>query len=136
MCVLDIITNYANKKGVSQTFICDKLGKKRNYLNNLRSQNKAPSEEQLIIIADILGTTTAYLKGETDDPETGNKKSPSELDELSDDEKIVMYMYRSITTLDEKKAFISDLMKRIPSELSAEVVSLALTALNTSKEQR
>lgn len=82
MCVLDIITNYASQKGVSQTFICDKLGKKRNYLNNLRSQNKDPSEEQLVIIADALGTTTAYLKGETDDPTPDNKKSSSISDEL------------------------------------------------------
>lgn len=106
MCVLDIITNYANKKGVSQTFICDKLGKKRNYLNNLRSQNKAPSEEQLIIIADVLGTTTAYLKGETDDPETGNKKSPSELDELLQQPDIteLLALYRSLPGKEQKRA--------------------------------
>jgi transcriptional regulator with XRE-family HTH domain len=136
MSVIDRIAILAEKKGISQAFICKQLGVQRNWVSTARRQQSNVSDERIATIAVILGTSVAYLKGETDDPSLEKEKSPSEVDELSDDEKIVMYMYRSITTLDEKKAFISDLMKRIPSELSAEVVSLALTALNTSKEQR
>lgn len=82
MDIISNITSLADNKGISQAFICDKLGKKRNYLFNLKKQNKEPSEDQMAIIANVLGTTIAYLKGETDDPEKQQQKSPSEVDEL------------------------------------------------------
>lgn len=85
MDIISNITNLADTKGVSQTFICDKLEKKRNYLFNLKKQNKEPSDDQMVIIANVLGTTVEYLKGETDDPAPAKEKSPSELDELLSD---------------------------------------------------
>lgn len=85
MCIIDNITKIANSKGISQAFICEKLGKQRNYLFNLKSHNKNPSDEQMGIIANVLNVTVESLMGNTYDPSSENKKSSSELDELLSD---------------------------------------------------
>lgn len=128
--VKDKIKELRNQKKLTQTELAQALNVSKGTIGNWEAGHRQPDHTALSKIADFFGVSVDYIL------DRENENSPSETDELSDDEKIVMYMYRSITTLDEKKAFISDLMKRIPSELSAEVVSLALTALNTSKEQR
>ncbi len=106
MSTVDRITNLAKEKGITQAFISSKIGVHRNWLSCVRRDNVKISDERLAIIADILGTTTAYLKGETDDPETGNKKSPSELDELLQQPDIteLLALYRSLPEKEQKRA--------------------------------
>lgn len=106
MSTVDRITNLAKQKGITQAFISSKIGVHRNWLSCVRRDNVKISDERLAIIADILGTTTAYLKGETDDPETGNKKSPSELDELLQQPDIteLLALYRSLPEKEQKRA--------------------------------
>lgn len=95
MCIIDNITELAEKKGVSQTFICDSLGKKRNYLFNLKRTNKEPSDSQMAVIANVLNTSVAYLKGETDDPSPQKEKSPSN-DGLSENERVMLQLFRTV----------------------------------------
>ena len=106
MSTVDRITNLAKQKGITQAFISSKIGVHRNWLSCVRRDNVKISGERLAIIADILGTTTAYLKGETNDPETGNKKSPSELDELLQQPDIteLLALYRSLPEKEQKRA--------------------------------
>jgi transcriptional regulator with XRE-family HTH domain len=106
MSTVDRITNLAKEKGITQAFISSKIGVHRNWLSCVRRDNVKISDERIAIIADILGTTTAYLKGETDDPETGNKKSPSELDELLQQPDIteLLALYRSLPEKEQKRA--------------------------------
>ena len=106
MSTVDRITNLAKEKGITQAFISSKIGVHRNWLSCVRRDNVKISDERLAIIADILGTTTAYIKGETDDPETGNKKSPSELDELLQQPDIteLLALYRSLPEKEQKRA--------------------------------
>ena len=106
MSTVDRITNLAKEKGITQAFISSKIGVHRNWLSCVRRDNVKISDERLAIIADILGTTTVYLKGETDDPETGNKKSPSELDELLQQPDIteLLALYRSLPEKEQKRA--------------------------------
>lgn len=85
MSIVDRITKLAKEKGITQAFISGKLGVHRNWLSCVRRDNLNISDERLTIIADILGTTVAYLKGETDDPSPQKEKSPSEVDELLND---------------------------------------------------
>lgn len=56
----------AKEKGISQAFICGKLGLRRTYLSDVRLGKDSLSNERLSMIADILNTTPEYLKGETD----------------------------------------------------------------------
>lgn len=82
LAIVDRIIAYSKSKGISQVYICKTLGVDRTWLRTVKRDNTNISEERLNKIADILGTTVAYLKGETDDPTPDNKKSPSITDEL------------------------------------------------------
>lgn len=106
MSVIDRIANIAEKKGISQAFICKQLGVQRNWVATAKRQQSNVSDERIVIIADILGTTTAYLKGETDDPSPDNKKSPSEVDELLQQPDIteLLALYRSLPEKEQKRA--------------------------------
>lgn len=106
MSTVDRITNLAKEKGITQAFISSKIGVHRNWLSCVRRDNVKISDERIAIIADILGTTTAYLKGETDDPSPDNKKSPSEVDELLSDPEIsaMLELYRSWSPSERRRA--------------------------------
>ena len=54
--------------GVSQAFLCEKVGRQRTYLNNIWRGATTPSDDDMQCFAELLSTTPAYLKGETDDP--------------------------------------------------------------------
>lgn len=55
--------------GVSQSFLCEKVGRQRTYLNNIWRGATTPSDNDLKQFAELLSTTPAYLRGETDDPD-------------------------------------------------------------------
>ena len=70
------IRKIADDKGIKLSYITEKLGlKSRGYFNNVEAGKCTISDDRLAIIADILGTTTAYLRDETDDP-SPIKKAP------------------------------------------------------------
>lgn len=66
------IINLAKEKGISNTFICSKLGLSRGYLNDVKNGKATISDERLKLISEILGTTPEYLNDET------NKKEKSQ----------------------------------------------------------
>lgn len=106
MCIIDNITKIASSKGISQAFICEKLGKRRNYLFNLKTQNKNPSDDQMGIIANVLNVTVEELTGRTDDPTPEKEKSPSQMDELLNDPdfKLILDAYREMSPEQKKQA--------------------------------
>lgn len=66
MCAINRTLELAKEKGISQAFICGKLGLRRTYLSDVRIGKDSLTDDRLIIIAAILNTTPEYLKGETD----------------------------------------------------------------------
>lgn len=88
MSTIDRIIQLSNQKGISNAFICSKLGVNRTWLNAVKRDNLNISCDRLAQIADILETTVEYLKGETDNPK--KEKSPSSIDELSDFKKSIL----------------------------------------------
>jgi DNA-binding helix-turn-helix protein len=66
LSTIDIVLRLSKERGISQAFICNKLGLSRNYLSEVKKGKTSLSDDRLIIIADILNTTPEYLKGETD----------------------------------------------------------------------
>ena len=75
MCTADRIKALAKDKGIKIGFICSQIGEVQNYIAEVKTGKRKMKPEKLEIIAEILGTTPEYLRGETDDPET--KKDPS-----------------------------------------------------------
>ena len=57
------------QRGVTKTFIAQTLGRSATLCQDWKQQKSQPSEAQLREVARILGTTPAYLRGETDDPD-------------------------------------------------------------------
>lgn len=54
--------------GVSQSFLCEKVGRQRTYLNNIWRGTTTPSDNDIRQFAELLSTTPAYLRGEIDNP--------------------------------------------------------------------
>ena len=81
MSTIDRVLQLTKEKGISQAFICGKLGLRRTYLSEVRMGKDSLPDDRLAIIADILDTTPEYLKGETDVKE----KTPAEADVTFDD---------------------------------------------------
>ena len=108
MSTIDIVLQLAREKGVSQAFICNKLGLSRNYLSEVKKGKTSLPDDRLAIIADILNTTPEYLKGETD-----IKEKPADLI-VSEQDKEVYELYSQLTP--DQKALIRAQIKGILSE--------------------
>lgn len=63
------IKSLAKKQGKTLSYICGLIGRKVYYLNDISKNNAEIPDEYLKILAENLGTSVAYLKGETDDPD-------------------------------------------------------------------
>ena len=68
-------------RGVTKTFIAQSLGRSATLCQDWKQQKSQPSDAQLREVARILGTTTAYLRGETDTP-CPDPQREEELEEL------------------------------------------------------
>lgn len=65
-----------SEKGISKLYIAQKIDRTAGVIQMWKNGKSAPNEEQLRIVADILGTTPEYLSGESDEksppsPEAG-----------------------------------------------------------------
>lgn len=57
-------------KGITKKFIAQSLGRSATLCQDWKQHKSQPSQVQLQQVADILGTTPAYLMGESDEPST------------------------------------------------------------------
>ena len=57
-------------KGITKKFIAQALGRSATICQDWKQRKSQPSEEQLKIVAEILGTSVAYLMGEDVQAET------------------------------------------------------------------
>ena len=55
-------------RGITKTFIAQSLGRSPTLCQDWKQQKSQPNDAQLREVARILGTTPAYLRGETDEP--------------------------------------------------------------------
>lgn len=81
MCEITKIKALAKEQGKSLSYICKQLNVANNYLTDVAAGRNQLKPDRLAQIADILGTTPEYLRGETD-----IKKKPAENGELSEDD--------------------------------------------------
>lgn len=93
MYKIDRVLQLAKEKGISQAYICGKLGLRRTYLADVRLGKDSIPDDRLAIIADILNTTPEYLKGETDKKE---KPTSDSADGLSDYDARVLAWFHSL----------------------------------------
>jgi len=78
----DRLEGLIKEQGRTKAFLCDKAGKRRSYITDARAGNGSISDEALAIFARELGTTVAYLTGESDEVRAEEKPAGQESDEL------------------------------------------------------
>ncbi len=64
----DRFESLLKSRGITKTFIARSLGRSATLCQDWKQQKSQPNDQQLLKVARILGTTPAYLRGETDDP--------------------------------------------------------------------
>lgn len=99
------------ERGVSKAFIAQKLDRAASLCNDWKLGKSTPSEQQIKVVAKILGTSPEYLKGETD------KKTPAEAGEGSKYDRIIMEILENIT--DETKAALIPLLQQMQRQEEA-----------------
>ena len=107
MCNIDKIKTLAREKGVKIKYICSQLGLAETYLSNVKNGKDRMTQERLEQIAEILGTTVAYLTDETDNPAPKEKEPVEALDEV---EELVLQILRTMTV--EEKLDLIEYLKR------------------------
>lgn len=80
------IDSLAKSKGTSIAEIERSVGFGNGKIGKWKKAPKSPPFESLLVVANHLETTIAYLTGETDDPSAGIKKDPIPKDEAEDSE--------------------------------------------------
>lgn len=80
------IKSRAKEKGIKIGFLCEQVGMKDTYLADVARGKNRMTDDRLAKIAEILGTSVAYLNDETDDPALiiGEPMTKSEIEMIQD----------------------------------------------------
>ena len=119
--IVSRIDSLAKSKGTSIAEIERSVGFGNGKIGKWKKAPKSPPFESLLVVANHLETTIAYLTGETDDPSAGIKKDPvpkdgavsqekqlllDTIDGLSDEQKELLALSKKMSD-DELKRFIA-----------------------------
>lgn len=112
MCEIGRIEEIAKEKGLSLSFVSTQLGLRRTYLKDVKSGRSSIPADRLAQIADILGTTPEYLRGETD-----IKEKPAENGELSEDDMKLLAFFNCLPK--KVQSLFADMERLSPEQLDA-----------------
>ena len=105
--IVSRIDTLAKSKGTSIAEIERSVGFGNGKIGKWKKAPKSPPFESLLVVANYLETTIAYLTGETDDPSAGIKKeTTTQSDGLSDEQKELLALSKKMSD-DELKRFIA-----------------------------
>lgn len=102
----------AKEKGLSLSYISTQLGLRRTYLKDVKLGRSSISDERYSQIAEILGTTPEYLRGETD-----VKEKPTPSGELSEDDKKLLTFFNQLPP--QVQSIFANMQKLSPAQLDA-----------------
>lgn len=122
----DRLDNLLKKNRTTRKYLCLSAGHADNYIRGFEKRGKEPPREFVKYCADQLGTTTAYLYGETDDPSPVPVPAAPEQKEkptVTNDDGL------SIQWADVEAAF-----KAATPEMREAAKAAALAVLNTQKK--
>lgn len=84
MANINKIKSLAKEQGLKIAFICKQLGLARTYFSDVERGKTKISDARLQVIADILHTSPAYLRDETDDKKPPDYKAEELTPEIQD----------------------------------------------------
>lgn len=105
MYEIDKIKKLAKEQGKSLSFICAQLKTSRTFFLDVERGKSSLKPDRLAQIADILGTTPEYLRGETD-----IKEKPLLSEELSDEEYEMLKLWRAAPS-DKRRTLALEILK-------------------------
>lgn len=105
MYEIDKIKELAKEQGKSMAFLCTKLNVTKTYFADIARGKNTLKPDRLAQIADILGTTPEYLRGETD-----IKEKPLLSEELSDEEYEMLKLWRAAPS-DKRRTLALEILK-------------------------
>lgn len=100
MSTLDRVKNLSRSKGLSLQDVSSKAGLGKNSIYKWKTQN--PSIENLQKVARVLGVSTDYLLGNTNDPEPSVSS-----DNLTKNQKLIAYSIDPDISDEERQAIIN-----------------------------
>ena len=112
MCEIGRIEEIAKEKGLSLSFVSTQLGLRRTYLKDVKAGRSSIPADRLAQIAEILGTTPEYLRGETD-----IKEKPADSGELSEDDKKLLAFFNRLP--EKVQNLFADMEHLSPEQLDA-----------------
>ena len=77
-------------RGITKKFIAQSLGRSASICQDWKQKKSQPSDAQLALVAEILGTTPAYLRGEAVAPAPSNDEMEQLLSSLKEREDMRM----------------------------------------------
>lgn len=102
----DKIRDLAKSKGIKLSYLSEKLGKHRTYINSVANGNSPMPDDRIHKVAELLNTTYDYLTDQTDDPD------PRVFEKQTDtpQERLVhAVMNRAFTLSDEDAKLLADI---------------------------
>ena len=120
---IDKIKALAKQRGIKIKHICSELGLAETYLSNCKNGKDRMTDERLLKISSILGTSFEYLMDITDDPD------PNFLLKLSEsiEERIVSEVMDKLAEMpEEQKSTLEKLLKLPDDEFSRVLDALNL----------
>lgn len=112
MYEIDKIKELAKEQGKSMAFLCTKLNVTKTYFADIARGKNTLKPDRLAQIADILGTTPEYLRGETD-----IKEKPAENGELSEDDIKLLAFFNRLPP--QVQSLFADMERLSPAQLDA-----------------
>lgn len=100
----DRFNNLVKMTGVSKAHLNRLLGKTSYYLRDAQKSNIDIPYESVVILAEALGTTPEYLRGETNEQKT--KKPAAQGDGLSEKEMNVIRLMRQVPVGDREMVYV------------------------------
>ncbi len=102
----------AKEKGVKVGYICNSVGMGDTYLADVARGKNTMSEERVLKIAEILGTSFEYLMDVTDDPKPGYLSRLT----LSTQDKLLLEVTNRLNTMSENQAEIIKKLLDLPAD--------------------
>lgn len=98
MTMYERIDLIRKERGIMWSHLNEKIGAYRGKLTELKKGKTTLSQDEIFRIASVLGTSTDYLIGKTDDPSPpgAEEKPPAQGGGLSEKEQRLIHWFRSL----------------------------------------
>lgn len=104
--IISRIKERAKQKGITQTHLCKRIGKRATFFNEVNHGKDSIDEAEIRKIAEILEVSPEYILGETDDPTRQDSD-----DKISAEDEELLTLFKKLTS--DKKETLKKLIEQM-----------------------